>query len=134
MRASGFFLLVAALGSAPAACRIEGGAPAAGADTIPGIETQVARMLERSAGAWNRGDLDGFMDDYLRSPTTTYIGSSGRVAGWEAIRARYAPLFQAGLRHRRSRRPFLSRPQRLPTAHQEQCHHQHCDHPHLASS
>ena len=96
MRASGFFLLVAALGSAPAACRIEGGAPVAGADTIPGIETQVARMLERSAGAWNRGDLDGFMDDYLRSPTTTYIGSSGRVAGWEAIRARYAPLFQAG--------------------------------------
>ena len=34
MRASGVFLLVAALGSAPAACRIEGGAPVAGADTI----------------------------------------------------------------------------------------------------
>jgi beta-aspartyl-peptidase (threonine type) len=96
MRASGFVLLVAALGSAPAACRIEGGAPVAGTDTIPGVETQVARMLERSAEAWNRGDLDGFMDDYLRSPTTSYIGSSGRVAGWEAIRARYAPLFQAG--------------------------------------
>jgi uncharacterized protein (TIGR02246 family) len=96
MRASGFVLLVSALGSAPAACRIEGGAPVAGTDTIPGVETQVTRMLERSAGAWNRGDLDGFMDDYLRSPTTTYIGSSGRLAGWEAIRARYAPLFQAG--------------------------------------
>ena len=68
----------------------------AGTDTIPGVETQVARMLERSAEAWNRGDLDGFMDDSLRSPTTSYIGSSGRVAGWEAIRARYAPLFQAG--------------------------------------
>ncbi len=94
--AAGFVLLVAALGSAPAACLIEGGAPVAGTDTIPGIETQVTRMLESSAGAWNRGDLDGFMDDYLRSPMTTYIGSSGRVAGWEAIRARYAPLFQAG--------------------------------------
>lgn len=96
MRASGFVLTAMALGLAPAACRIEGGAPVAGTDTIPGVETQVARMLERSAGAWNRGDLDGFMDDYLRSPTTTYLGSSGRVAGWEAIRARYAPLFQAG--------------------------------------
>ncbi len=96
MKASGFVLLVAALGSAPAACRIEGGAPVAGTDTIPGVETQVARMLERSAEAWNRGDLEGFMDDYLRSPTTTYLGSSGHVAGWEAIRARYAPLFQAG--------------------------------------
>ncbi|MEJ2320337.1 MAG: DUF4440 domain-containing protein [Gemmatimonadales bacterium] len=96
MRASGFLCLVAALGAAPAACRIEGGAPVAGTDTIPGVETQVVRMLERSAEAWNRGNLDGFMDDYLRSPTTTYLGSSGRVAGWEAIRARYAPLFQAG--------------------------------------
>ena len=89
-------LLATALGSAPAACRIEGGAPTAGADTIPGVETQVERMLYRSAEAWNRGDLDGFMDDYLRSPTATYLGGSGLVAGWEAIRARYAPLFQAG--------------------------------------
>ena len=96
MRTSGFLLLVAALGSALSACRIEGGAPEVGTDTIPGIETQVTRMLEHSAGAWNRGDLDGFMNDYLNSPTTSYIGSSGRVAGWEAIRARYAPLFQAG--------------------------------------
>lgn len=96
MRPSAVLLLVAALGPALSACRIEGGAPEVGTDTIPGIETQVTRMLERSAGAWNRGDLDGFMDDYLHSPTTSYIGSSGRVAGWEAIRARYAPLFQAG--------------------------------------
>ena len=80
-----------------AACRIESGAPAASAtDTIPGIETQIARMMERSADAWNRGDLDGFMSDYFRSPTTTYIGSSGSASGWEAIRARFAPRFQAG--------------------------------------
>lgn len=93
---AGSCLLAAALGWAPAACRIEGGAPLSRTDTIPGIETQVERMLERSAEAWNRGDLEGFMDDYLRSPTSTYIGGSGLVMGWEAIRARYAPLFQAG--------------------------------------
>lgn len=94
--APGVVLMIAALGTAPAACRIEGGAPAAETDTIPGIETQVTRMLQRSAEAWNRGNLDGFMEDYLRSSATTYLGSSGLVSGWEAIRARYAPLFEAG--------------------------------------
>lgn len=94
-RAAGSLLLatIVPLGTA---CRIEGGAPASVGDTIPGIETQIERMLQRSADAWNAGDLDGFMSDYLRAPTTTYIGGSGQVSGWEAIRARYAPLFQAG--------------------------------------
>ncbi len=96
MKQLSWILLLLAIGPLGTACRIEGGAPTAGADTIPGIETQIARMLERSADAWNGGDLDGFMADYLRSPTTTYLGSSGQVSGWEAIRARYAPLFQAG--------------------------------------
>ncbi len=86
------FILAIAVGG----CRIESRAPADGTDTIPDIATQVTRMLERSAEAWNRGDLEGFMADYLRAPTTTYVGSSGLVVGWEAIRARYAPLFKAG--------------------------------------
>lgn len=93
-RRSGYLGLILAIGFG--GCRIESRAPADGTDTIPDIATQVTRMLERSAEAWNRGDLDGFMADYLRAPTTTYIGSSGLVVGWEAIRARYAPLFEAG--------------------------------------
>lgn len=88
--------LILASGPLVSACRIEGGAPVTRADTIPGIETQIVRMLERSASAWNDGNLDAFMNDYLRAPTTTYMGSGGLVSGWEAIRARYAPLFQAG--------------------------------------
>ncbi len=96
MRRTARLLLLLAIGPLGTACRIEGGAPASAGDTIPGIETQIERMLQRSADAWNAGDLDGFMSDYLRSPTTTYIGGSDQVSGWEAIRARYAPLFQAG--------------------------------------
>lgn len=88
--------VLVALGPTTTGCRIEGGAPVADSDTIPGIETQITRKLERSAEAWNRGDLDGFMSEYLRSPTITYLGGSGLVTGWEAIKARYAPLFQAG--------------------------------------
>lgn len=94
--AAGLCGLAVLLGWLPAACRIEGGAPVSETDTIPGLETQVALMLEGSAEAWNRGDLEAFMSGYLRSPTTTYLGTSGLVGGWDAIRARYAPLFQAG--------------------------------------
>ncbi len=93
-RRSGYLAILLAIGFG--SCRIESRAPAHGTDTIPDIATQVTRMLERSAEAWNRGDLEGFMADYLRAPRTTYLGSSGLVVGWEAIRARYAPLFEAG--------------------------------------
>ena len=51
----------------------------------------VAAMLEHGAGAWNRGDLDGFLADYV--PNATFVTGSGVVRGVEAIRARYAPRF-----------------------------------------
>lgn len=60
------------------------------------VQGSVVRMLEESAEAWNRGELAGFMDDYLESTNTTYIGSTGLLSGYEAIRARYAPLFEPG--------------------------------------
>lgn len=51
-------------------------------------------LLTESAEAWNAGDLDGFLYWYRRGPTTTYIGASGLLHGWDAIRARYAPTFE----------------------------------------
>ncbi len=53
-------------------------------------------MMDRSARAWNRGDLDGFMEDYLPGEGTTYIGRGGVLHGVEAIRAVYAPRFAPG--------------------------------------
>ena len=53
-------------------------------------------MLAESAEAWNRGELDGFMDDYVESEATTYIGRSGMLTGYSAIRDRFAPLFEPG--------------------------------------
>ncbi|MEE8573730.1 MAG: hypothetical protein V3T20_10720, partial [Gemmatimonadota bacterium] len=38
------------------------------------LHGSVERMLAGSAEAWNGGILDGFMDDYLESENTTYIG------------------------------------------------------------
>lgn len=44
-------------------------------------------MLDASAAAWTRGDLDGFLDDYAED--ATYVGSSGVVHGRERIREGY---------------------------------------------
>ncbi|MBT8462633.1 MAG: nuclear transport factor 2 family protein [Gemmatimonadetes bacterium] len=60
------------------------------------VQGAVERMLVESARAWNRGELAGFMDDYLKSENTTYIGGRGLLTGYDAIRARYAPLFEPG--------------------------------------
>ena len=57
------------------------------------VTIALAQQFQRAAAAWNRGDLDGFMSDYLVDTATTYIGNGGLVRGFEAIRGRYAPWF-----------------------------------------
>ncbi len=65
-------------------------------DADADVQTAVETMLSQSAIAWNEGRLDGFMDDYLESSNTTYIGAQGLIVGYEGIRERYAPLFEPG--------------------------------------
>ncbi len=50
----------------------------------------IEALLERSAAAWNRGDLTAFMQSYERSPDTVYISSHAVIHGYDAIRAHYA--------------------------------------------
>ncbi|MGH7480739.1 MAG: YybH family protein, partial [Longimicrobiales bacterium] len=57
----------------------------------------IRTLLQRSADAWNRGDLDGFLEPYLRSDRTTYIGSTGLRRGFDALRESYrAGYFASG--------------------------------------
>jgi uncharacterized protein (TIGR02246 family) len=71
--------------------------PAETAEPDPAVLTiQLARQFQQSAAAWNRGDLDAFMADYIPDSTTTYVGSNGLIHGFDGIRARYAPAFEPG--------------------------------------
>ena len=45
-------------------------------------------MLDASARAWNAGDLEGFLDDYLDSPATAFVGPT-ITHGLDQIRSRY---------------------------------------------
>ena len=67
-------------------------APAAAADPRSEIEAQ----FRRSAQAWNAGDLDGFMQDYARDGTTSYVAGGRLRRGWDRIRGGYAARFEPG--------------------------------------
>ena len=56
----------------------------------------ITAQLERSAGDWNRGDLDGFLSDYAPESTTTFIDGRRAREGIVFIRGNYAPRFSAG--------------------------------------
>jgi ketosteroid isomerase-like protein len=60
------------------------------ADTVSNPTHAVHALLDRSAAAWNRGDLDTFMRSYERSPVTVYISSHAVIHGYANIRAHYA--------------------------------------------
>ena len=54
-------------------------------------------MLQASANAWNRGDLESVLDDYLDSNETAFIGSTV-FFGVDQIRERYlASYWKSGM-------------------------------------
>lgn len=55
----------------------------------------VRAVLERQADDWNRGDLDGFLAGYWKSPRVVFQSGGQRYDGWEAMRDRYRRRYQA---------------------------------------
>ncbi len=50
-------------------------------------------MLRRSAAAWNRGDLPGFMSDYARDSLTSYVSGGHVQYGWQKLFDRYQAYY-----------------------------------------
>ncbi len=49
----------------------------------------VTSVLTEQQTAWNRGDVDAFMEAYWDSPELTFAGTSGITRGWQPVLARY---------------------------------------------
>lgn len=49
--------------------------------------------MKESARAWNRGDLDAFMGDYLRSDQVTFTSGGKVLKGYEALTERYRTTY-----------------------------------------
>lgn len=52
------------------------------------------KMLDAQTSAWNRGDLDGFMQGYWHSPKVTFFSADTITQGWEPTLARYRSRYQ----------------------------------------
>jgi uncharacterized protein (TIGR02246 family) len=63
------------------------GAPAQTSNAF--VVAQIRSVLRAQQDAWNRGDLDGFMNGYARSPSTVFISDDTIRRGWETVRDRY---------------------------------------------
>jgi uncharacterized protein (TIGR02246 family) len=66
------------------------------APSAPDPTAEITAMLTHSAGAWNAGDLDGFVSDYANDPSTSFMAGGQPQYGHDWIRAHYAPRFEPG--------------------------------------
>jgi ketosteroid isomerase-like protein len=51
--------------------------------------TEIQSVLQAQQDAWNRGNIDGFMDGYARSPSTVFISEDAIRRGWQTVHDRY---------------------------------------------
>lgn len=49
----------------------------------------IRAVLDAQVAAWNRGDIDGFMNGYWRSPETIFISGDTVTHGWQTVLDRY---------------------------------------------
>lgn len=50
---------------------------------------QIRSVLRAQQDAWNRGDIEEFMNGYARSASTVFVSDDTIRRGWETVRERY---------------------------------------------
>jgi ketosteroid isomerase-like protein len=70
-------LLTAIIGSAPRLL------------ATPEANAEILAVLNAQVAAWNRGDIDGFMDGYVRSDNLEFVSGGKITRGWQTVRDRY---------------------------------------------
>ena len=73
-------LLVLSAGILDAADERSGKAP---------VILEISAVLHAQQEAWNRGDIDGFMNGYARADTTVFVSGDEVMRGWQTVRDRY---------------------------------------------
>jgi ketosteroid isomerase-like protein len=50
---------------------------------------EIRAVVHAQQEAWNRGDIDGFMNGYARSKSTIFVSEDTVIRGWQTVRDRY---------------------------------------------
>lgn len=62
--------------------------------TLSAQEADTRSVLDAQAVAWNRGDLEAFMQGYWKSPHLSFVSGNNKTAGYEATLDRYRKKYQ----------------------------------------
>jgi ketosteroid isomerase-like protein len=61
----------------------------------PKAEVTIRAVLDAQRDAWNRGDLEGYMEGYDRSPGTEFVGGDEITRGWQTVLDRYKKKYNS---------------------------------------
>jgi ketosteroid isomerase-like protein len=64
----------------------------------------IRAVMSAQVAAWNRGDIDGFMEGYARSDATEFVAGNKVTRGWKTVRDRYQKKY--GSREKMGRLTF----------------------------
>ena len=78
------FLVFAFLGLCAVSSAADAQEPARTADT-----QEIEQVLTEQAAAWNKGDIDGFMEGYAKLPDLRFASGGTVTRGWQETLARY---------------------------------------------
>ncbi|HEY0426758.1 MAG TPA: DUF4440 domain-containing protein [Pyrinomonadaceae bacterium] len=55
----------------------------------------IRKVMEDQAAAWNRGDIEGFMEGYWKSPELKFVSSENVTKGWQPTLDRYKKSYDS---------------------------------------
>src|ERR1041385_4038788 len=59
------------------------------------IIQEVRQVMEEQQAAWNRGDIESFMEGYDRADTTTFVSGDQLINGWQTVLDRYKKQYSS---------------------------------------
>src|SRR4029078_8218545 len=59
-------------------------------------EGAIRKVLQSQLDAWNRGDVDGFMEYYWKSDNLTFSSGGKTTRGWKAALERHKKRYPSG--------------------------------------
>ena len=56
-------------------------------------KNEIISVLKKQEKFWNKGDIDGFMQGYVKSDHLVFNGSKGPFYGWNSVKDRYIKTY-----------------------------------------
>jgi ketosteroid isomerase-like protein len=57
--------------------------------------SEIRAVMTAQVAAWNRGDIDGFMNGYAKSAETEFVSGDKITRGWQTVRDNYRKKYDS---------------------------------------